>query len=81
MVYSDYTRASPYPAFPDEIQIIRLRHFGYSAANDKGRALAARWCTEKCHGGIPYYPISLSLVLSPPPQIGLQVKHSFPQCG
>jgi hypothetical protein len=55
MVYSAYTRASPYPAFPHEIQIIRLTHFENSSAKDEGWALATRWRAEKCHGGIPYY--------------------------
>jgi hypothetical protein len=27
---------------------------GNSAANDEGRALAARWRDKNCHGGIPY---------------------------
>jgi len=40
---SDYTRASPYSAFPGDIQIIRLQHFGNLSANDERTALAARW--------------------------------------
>jgi len=42
VVYSDYTRASPYPAFPDKIQIIRLTRFRNLSANDEGRRLASR---------------------------------------
>jgi hypothetical protein len=40
--------------FPWNFKSAGARIAGNSAANDEGRALAARWCDKKCHGGIPY---------------------------
>ena len=37
---------------------------GNSAANDEGRALAARWRDKKCHGGIPYQVSHLLISVS-----------------
>jgi hypothetical protein len=67
MVYSAYTRASPYPAIPHEIQIIRLTHFENSSAKDEGRALAARWRAEKCH----------SLICVPSPYLWFKLEQTL----
>jgi hypothetical protein len=39
--------------FPWNFKSAGARIAGNSAANDEGRALAARWRDKKCHGGIP----------------------------
>ncbi len=70
-----YRQISLYPTSPPlgfpwklKLQINRARITGNSAANDEGRALAARWRAEKCHGGIPYY-VSHLLISEPGHQV------------